>query len=536
MACVAIATAVLSCSKFDENLNQSSGIQNTLPTNSLITENSAYRDGELILGKQLQNPYTLANMSRAVADLNKEGLSTLKPENIRATHYYVKFMPADSVQMERLDADKNLTLYPHPLDYEIIQRGNEYQDPTTPRGAYAYQYASVRVGQALPKVHHVILSHLYIPEEDPNLIGVEHEAYLDRLLDRAYILTENYQDTIKADKGKSQKPEYHPGGKIQIFDTRLNALIGLQGVDMRARRWFTTHHATTDFWGNYRMAGDFRRPCNYSLWFSHMDFIVKKHLIALTYWLNGPKQTADWNVDITSGYDRFAGHIFRGAYRYHYGFIDGLKRPYHFQSGRIWYIGVDDMNSAGINYAFVPVIRISRHSINAEYQSDEIFSTTIHETAHISHLRNMSLGALEFLFINGVLRESWAVGVEWWLTKLEYKNTRGIFNYGDADYSISVQYPHYYSYQYWNKNLFDKADKYTSLFVNLVDGVNEYNQSYGFGGTGTVFDEVKNYKLNEIEGIALGNSYNLDHLTKELKLFKPNGVTNQQIDLLMSHY
>lgn len=528
MACVAIATAVLSCSKFDENLNQSSGIKNTLSTNSLITENSAYRDGELILGKQLQNPYTLANMSRAVADLNKEGLSTLKPENIRATHYYVKFMPADSVQMERLDADKNLTLYPHPLDYEIIQRGNEYQDPSAPRGAYAYQYASVRVGQALPKVHHIILSNLYIPEEDPILKGEEHEAYLDRLLDRAYILTENYQDTIKADKGKSQKPEYHPGGKIQIFDTRLNALIGLQGVDMRARRWFTTHHATTDFWGNYRMAGDFRRPCNYSLWFSQEHFKIRPHLIDLTAWINGPKQTSDWNYNINSGYDRFVGHIFRGAYRYHYGFIDGLKRPYRIPHQKTVYIGVNDVtDNSGVNYIVFPILRIGRFDESGEFDSDEIFSTTIHETAHTSHTMEMTLSAIGLWMVTKQLRESWPTAVEWWLTKLEYKNTRGIANYGDWNYNVNISPPNKQGYQFWTKVDYPN---YTNIYINIID---DYNEKAGFG---TTDDNVKGYSLFWIESLMLKNIYDLDDLKLQLKDVKPAGVTDASIDQLISYY
>jgi hypothetical protein len=196
-------------------------------------------------------------------------------------------------------------------------------------------------------------------------------------------------------------PWYAPGGKIQVWDTRLNKLIGLEGVDMRARRWFTTYHARTDFNGNYRMNDTFKHPCNYSLWFSQEDFTVKPHLVDLTAWIDGPKQYEDWNVDIMDGYDRFVSHIFRGAYRYHYGFIDGLKRPFNPGDGRAWYIGVDNGNgSSGNNYIVFKVIRIRRYEDSGEYNSDEIFSTTCHETAHTSHSMIMSLGFIDFgLFI-----------------------------------------------------------------------------------------------------------------------------------------
>lgn len=537
---LAITFALYGCSKFDETISPVLGAGYRVNTNnSAEMSNWNYREGELILGKKLQNPYTVENMVTAARYLSSQGLTQLDPAKIKASHYYVKFMPADSAQFEALENDRNLTLYPYPLDYEILQSGNHYRDPATPREGFAYQYAAVKVDYNFnPKIPYQIISSLYIPEEDIVLKSTENEDYLDRLLDRAYIQTGNFEDTIKVEKGKSEKKHpYNPAGKIQIFDTRLNKLIGLEGVDMRARRWFTTYHARTDFNGDYEMDDDFKRPCNYSLWFSQEDFTVKPHLIDLTAWIDGPKKIGDWDYDILSGYDRFVGHIFRGAYRYSYGYIDGLKRPYDFTSPRIWYIGVnDDMDASGNNYIAVPVIRISRYkNANTEYDSDEIFSATCHETAHTSHARHMFLGALDFAFVSGKIRESWAVGVEWRLTQLEYKITRGIPNYGDWDYSTDLQYPNQYAYQFWSTSVSPNADKYTNLFIDLVDDYNEYNQNFPGWGLGTVNDMVANYQLKEVEK-RLKNINNLNDLNLELKFIIPDGVTNQEIDLLLSHY
>jgi hypothetical protein len=458
-------------------------------------------------------------------------LSQLKAVNLRASHFYVKFKPADSAQYEQLQTDKRMTVYPYPLDYEIAVRGNRYHDPSLPKGTITYHYAAVKSDYVFdPKIPYEVISALYIPEEDTSLKSKTSEAYVDQLLNQAYKQTGNFQDTIVAIKANSPQASYHPGGKIQVWDTRLQQYIGLEGVDMRARRWFTTHHARTDFWGNYQMEDTFKNPCNYSLWFSQENFVVREHLIALTAWIDGPKQKANWNVDISTGYDRFISHIFRGAYRYHYGFIDGLQRPFRPSGNRTIYIGKNQSkNWAGINYMILPIIKIARFDDGFEYDSDEIFSTTCHETAHTSHAIQSIWGLMSYAISTEQIRESWAIGVEWWLTKLEYKNTRGIPNYGDWDYGTMILYPHQYAYQYWNK--FSYPIDYTSLFINIVDN---YDDSTGY--LNGPDDKVSGYTFGELETKVMFSAFSKNSVAFELKKIKPAGVTDEQIDNLISYY
>jgi hypothetical protein len=528
---LACCMAVLACSKNEPQAPNTELTPNSLRTSSTEPAPTPYREGDLILGKKLNNPYTLANMKSAISRLEGQGLSLLKAVDLRASHYYVKFKPADSAQCEQIGRDKRMTVYPYPLDYEIKQRGNDYHDPNLPKDKPTYLYAAVKSDFVFnSKIDYEIICPLYIPEEDTSLKSKTSEAFVDQLLNQAYKQTGNFQDTIVAIKANSPQASYHPGGKIQVWDTRLQQYIGLEGVDMRARRWFTTHHARTDFWGNYQMEDTFKNPCNYSLWFSQDDFTVKPHLVDLTAWIDGPKQKANWNLDIANGYDRFVSHIFRGAYRYHYGFIDGLKRPYNIGDGRAWYIGVDNGNgSSGNNYIVFKVIRIRRFGDNGEYNSDEIFSTTCHETAHTSHSMIMSLGFIDFgLFLKKQMRESWAVGVEWWLTKLEYKNTRGIPNYGDWNDNTWVQYPNYQGFQNWDKQTYPD---YTNIYINFMD---DYNENQGIG---SVDDNVKGYSLFWIEDLMLKHIYNLNDLKQQLKdRPKPLNVTDVDIDNLISYY
>ncbi len=65
---------------------------------------------------------------------------------INASHYYIKFMPRDATDMDRLKADQSLIIYPFPLDAEVTPYEGNYRDPSVPAGIPTYQYASVPVG------------------------------------------------------------------------------------------------------------------------------------------------------------------------------------------------------------------------------------------------------------------------------------------------------------------------------------------------------------------------------------------------------
>lgn len=112
---------------------------------------------------------------------------------------------------------------------------------------------------------------------------------MDALLDQAYIQTGNFEDTVKYDVTDDYK-RFRPGGRIRLFDKRLNQLIGFEGVRVEARRWFTVHTARPNYEGYYRMSHGFDRACNYSAWFATGSFSVHEKLYGLTNWINGPKK------------------------------------------------------------------------------------------------------------------------------------------------------------------------------------------------------------------------------------------------------
>ena len=167
--------------------------------------------------------------------------------------------------------------------------------------------------------------------------------------------------------------------------------------------------------------------------------------------------------------------------------------------------------------------------------SDEVFTTTCHETAHTTHAITMNAGPIQFIQVSNQIQESWAVALSWFVSHIEYED-RGIANYGQENYSPlnPPRRPSQYGYQYWSSSI--NGNTYTNLFIDIVDNVNELNHIYPGRATGSVDDRVFGYTLPLIEDKILKHSYGLTSLSNELKSNLPIGVTNSDIDLLLSHY
>jgi hypothetical protein len=496
-----------------------------------------YQEGSrMLIGDSKINPYTVSNMMTAWNSLASSGTISNTSNFVRTTHYYVKFKPQNSEQYEALHFDSAYALSDLPIESKITMNGDYYHDPSLPDDVPTYQYTAVPVGHILPdSIPYEILDNLYIPEKDGNFQyenGGTNDLFVDKLLNKAYAQTGNYEDTIAlTNQSNASASRYTPGGNINVFDTRLQGLIGMEGVRVEARRWFVIYSAYPDFNGNYRMNDSYKRPCNYSIWFGQDRFSVRHNVVNTTFWINGPKITGDWNYTLNNSYQRFAGHVFRGGFRYHNKDIGGLGRPFRWFGKRTVYIAKDAVKSwSGENWIIFPVIRIARYdSKGTEYNSDEVFSTTCHETAHTSHVITMNAGPIQYWQVSGQLQESWPVGVEWFISHIEY-NDRGVTNYGEANYNPinPPQYPNRQAYQYWNLGV---SNDYTSLFINLVDRENDNTLFFGAPN-----DQVVGYTLRNIERRILKHCYGISSLGDKLKTIKPIGVTDAQIDLLLSSY
>jgi hypothetical protein len=500
----------------------------------------------LVLGKKLINPFAVDNMQRAYLNVQKEfdSVSFLFSRKIEATHWYVRFRPENFEQYDLLMADTSLVLSDHPLDYEILEDGDYYHDPSVPIDAPTYQYACVPVNyNSSSGLAFQILEELFLPNYNSHVLRstgrTDNSAdnFMDALEDEAFQLA-GYAVDESMDRnaaGLRKASRWTPSGKITAYDSRLQNYIPIEGVKVQARRWFDVETAYTNSTGTFRMNGSFRKDVKYRIVWERDKFDIRTGTFgqAIT---RGPEKKGEWNLQIEAKNINFHyAHVFRAAMRYYYGNIGGLKRPgfrlkysVFDKKGNHMARNIGNWSAFGIN----PNILIYRYSSvdGTENDSDEMFSAICHETAHTTHMEIMR--GVQFLQVSESVRESWAIGVEWYITQLEYKE-RGIANYGDATFNVNVSYPSVYGFQFWSKK---RSSSLTSLFIDLVDNNNQKGQKFGSFNTGSVDDRVSGFTMAELESSVLKESYGMSSLRENVKRAKSPETTNSNIDLFFTYF
>ena len=276
-------------------------------------------------------------------------------------------------------------------------------------------------------------------------------------------------------------------------------------VEVRARRWFTTHKDITNTRGYYSCDGEFTRRANYSIKWEKYQFSIRKGLIQQYY--NGPKQKGNWNLDIVGGLSKRYAIIFQAARDYYYGNRLGLKSPptngflkpqmklryedeEELENGIcIW--GLHSRNRRGIGGLYlgnwIRIYRVYPTCRPASQESQWLYGTVIHELAHASHweLRrnNWNNGNTD-----PKVKESWAGGVERELSRLRYSNYQPSYN-----------------------------GNYTGIVEDLIDGISGYDQVSGYviaqiEGTLAGASTFENWKQNLINNHDNGTESNLDAL------------------------
>ena len=480
---------------------------------------STYSFGEkIILGKQLENPYTLEVMKQAWENIQNSEYASYGKINSRIdfkpTHKYIKFIPTNSEELNIIEKDSTIIAYDYPLDYEIIQMGDYYHDPKVPLNMPTYHYACFEIGRPIPRgIKYEILSNeLFIPN-----IEIFGEELFDKLTDEALRITNNLKDNYSTNTNRRSK--WRPAGTIKVWDddigqttitervfshweyydcdTNGNAVVQREnpprifeecrravyiytttttpgsyvpgeGVKVRARRWFTTHTGRTNANGYYSCNGRFRRPANYKIKWKRHDFTIRWSAMSSAKY-NGPKKRGDWNLNIRGGTQEYYATIFRAAHHYYYKDIKGLRRP---PENSFWRVqvkirafnqNVSEEGSLGTHSAFWRVFGLKSRIKIYTYGRPAIdtYSTTIHELAHASHW-NMGY---DFYQTEAKAKESWARGVEWDLTRMIYPSYK----------SVEIR------------------PRYTLVVKDMIDNDNR------FGNTMTLNENVSGYSIRQIE-------------------------------------
>lgn len=516
-----------------------------------------------VLGEQLGIPFTVANMQNAKVIMDSLQITPPNPINVRTTHKYIKFFPVTVDDVTALEnSDSSIYFSEEPFEYERVVQGGWYREPGLSNDQLTPLYASVPVDYVVPNgINHTVIEELYLPDEDMILIGGTNPsmATMDYINDLMYHAHDLVEHPDKFHFLPNTGPYFEDGlgpiyttphGTIRVYDTRLEANIPLEGVRIKAVKhggYGSVRNGITNELGRYYLDGyQSHGSTNYTIIFETPKFAI--HRSGVSAWVDligtsARKQVLDqsrhsFSYNISTGesehYDNMIAHMFRASYRYYNGDIDGLKRPYRPAPNIQRLVAVNGTESwAGINYIVFPVLKVARYeAASSFYDSDEYYGITIHELAHTAHVLTMN-NPINFGDVSLQIIESWAVACQWHITNLEYRS-RGITDYGNEEYFVDgLRRPHVYAYQYWNTT--SHSTDYTSLFINLFDDFNELGESFGWR-TGVVNDQVSGYNLGTIQSVFLKHCYSHSSLSTQLKANKPAGVTNAQIDLLLSFY
>ena len=235
---------------------------------------SGYDDGRgvshemIVLGEQLEDPYSLSNVTKAIASLypTKAGVVELE-----ATDYYVRLLPRSSDDLRLLEK-MGVQMMDHPLDYRIVEEGDYYHDPQIAEGNVTWQYAVVPPDFVAPEgVKCELLHKCYLAEsETATKAGLEWIDW-DAVEEEAFRLTGN--EDMLADvttKGKEKKEAKVPSGRITIIDEDYSDKpIGVSGVQVSCNVFVKFDRCYTDEEGYYTMRKSFKSKPRYRLVFTN---------------------------------------------------------------------------------------------------------------------------------------------------------------------------------------------------------------------------------------------------------------------------
>jgi hypothetical protein len=436
----------------------------------ISTEKEANSTSEMTkIGKKLENPFTIQNMSKALENLYSNARLT---ENIsvETSHLYVKFKPKTELELDILKKDSTLDLYSYPLDYEILQAGSYYHDPSLPLNQPTYQYSCVLADYTFPKgVEYEILAECYIPDDLPITPAVNarklSDESIDALITEAFKITNNKLSNTPITNARISASKWTPSGKIQVWDNSITTsgkFVPIEGIEVKARNWLTTREGFTNSNGDFKCNGTLRGSAKYHFKWDRHQFSIRSGTTGQAEY-NGPEISSNWNLNIQGTSQESLGHIFKATYKYYYGDILGLSRPptndniFDPQIKIATYTEKDpDCSSClGVHNRYKRFFGLGNQIKIFDIlnqKSEVLFGTTIHELTHASH---WYMDRSSYDNSSSEVIESWASGVEWAITRLVYTN--------------------------YNIDYFTKVDSYyTRIVVDMIDGISGYDKVSGY--------------------------------------------------------
>lgn len=280
------------------------------------------------LGAIGPNPYNADNMMQALEIVAKKSAKTngrTLADIPSTTHNYVRFAPQNEDQLITLH-NYGYDLYDVPLDQDITNQGEFYQDPSLPASAITYQYTLVPANYSLPTtVPYTILYQVFLfdenagdeqdpdwdpwtPDPDPGGGGYCYDeygaAYICGSNPRAYLrqkptslpedlyqkatrelmaagvnLKELYNQAMKQsghpeemfdlDNASGRTQAVNPYGYVKVWDNTTNVFVPVKNVTVKTRRWFKLDDTLTDANGYFAINKSYNQKANVVLKFKN---------------------------------------------------------------------------------------------------------------------------------------------------------------------------------------------------------------------------------------------------------------------------
>lgn len=499
------------------------------------------------------DPFVPKNMKKALVELVKirtenlnvlaksSALSQVDSIDIEPNYKYVRFLPEGVLQVNLLRRrDTNVVLFDHPLSFssedslaQFLDRDSSWSDSTVPYYAslpFEYPLADDIKYQVIKPLFLIqpILTQI---ESDSLFQGGDSSAALakvaaDTKLSRlikllasldislpeleytSFELTGNQAKSIGGNPpGTLAKSaawsRWRPSGTLRYRDTQLGD-IPVVGVRVTAGYSYYWRSSKTNSSGYFSSPERWTYSVKYKAHWDADDFILEDgdSWYGADLVTEGPTSKSAWNRTFLDQHAAYAA-IFTAAYNYYYGNINGLNRPRE-NTWTNFALDIQVYNKNGDVYgshAVVPWLanwmEIYLKEGGNYRRSDELYATTIHELAHSAHYAHFwtrhTWVPRDFEWTNYVgsdIKETFARGVQWWLTRQRY-----------TGYSVP-----FYSGNY-KGNIEDLVD---------ADGL------YALSTTGG--ENVRGFTVAEIEQSAK-KSFNLNELRDRLKSDYPSNGT-----------
>lgn len=250
----------------------------------------------IVLGEQLPDPYSIDNVKIAVKSLYPEKSTRM---DIRPTDIYVRFLPSDDAQFERLES-LGIYLMDHPLDYKIVREGDYYHDPEIDENSITWQYAVVPSGFTFPKgIKYEILDECYIAENDAatRADGIDWSA----VEAESFRLTGN-ECLLAGPVTRGEATACAPSGRISVVDEDYNSgnPVGVEGVMVCVNSFVKFATCYTDTEGYYEMKKSFSSDVRYRIMFKNKKgFGIGVNLLLVPASISTLGKNSPEGVDVT---------------------------------------------------------------------------------------------------------------------------------------------------------------------------------------------------------------------------------------------